>query len=337
MPNPNTTDRRHGPDHVEVPCPICGADHPEPLFWTKDYVFGCSDDLFRVNRCADCGCGYLSPRPARHAIDSYYPKEFYWAWEGESNELNWESIVNKRRGQLEEKAKWLNGIKPGRLLDIGAQKGEFLWFMQQRGWTVEGIELENAVPNPGGMPIRYGDFLDMDIEEGLYDVITFWAVLEHVYEPALFVAKAARLLKPGGRLVGLVTNLDSIQSRFFQADDYPRHLTIFTKGSVAKMCTDRKLSMLQVHTGQEIFGGSLSGGLVFCLKRMFGYSASEALTEWRQFRDPDLFWCRWRGKDSVWIKLVSRLDRLISYPVEFVLDRLGYGQILTFTAERPSK
>jgi SAM-dependent methyltransferase len=322
---------------VEVACPICGSDQPRPLFWTKDYVFGCTEDSFRVNRCASCGCGYLSPRPGRDVIDTYYPPEFYWAWEGEKGEPDWPTIIARRREQLEEKAKWLRGIPPGRLLDIGAQKGEFLWFMQQRGWQAEGIELDNQVPNPARMPITYGDFLKMDLEEGQYDVVTFWAVLEHVYDPAVFVKKATTLLKPGGHLIAVVTNLNSIQSRFYQADDYPRHLTIFTKGSVSRLCKDAGLRLRRVHTGQEIFGGSLNGGLLDVITRLFGYSTSEALAEWRQFRDPDLFWCRWRGKNSFLIKSVSRVDRLASFPLEYALDRLGFGQILTFSAERPSK
>jgi len=320
---------------VEVACPICDTDQPRPLFWTKDYVFRCSDDNFRVNRCASCGCGYLSPRPSREAIASYYPPAFYWAWEGENGDPDWSTIIQRRQGQLLEKAKWLEGLSPGRLLDIGAQKGEFLWYMQQKGWEVEGIELDNQVPNPAGLPITYGDFLEMDLQEGSYDVITFWAVLEHVYDPAVFVKKAAKLLKPGGKLVALVTNLNSIQSRFYQADDYPRHLTIFTKGSVSRLCESTGLRLDRVHTGQEIFGGSLTGGLVYFAKRIFGYSQPDAMTEWRQFRDPDLFWCRWRGKDSALIKLISRIDRVINRPIEIVLDRTGFGQILTFSAERP--
>lgn len=28
----------------EVVCPVCAADRPKALFWTKDYVFHCSDE-----------------------------------------------------------------------------------------------------------------------------------------------------------------------------------------------------------------------------------------------------------------------------------------------------
>lgn len=319
---------------VEVACPVCGADKPKPLFWTKDYVFNCTPLWFRLNRCTSCGCGYLSPRPARKDMGRYYPLEFYWSWEGEADSLAWESIIYKRRHQLNEKSKWLIDLPAGRMLDIGAQKGEFLWFMRQRGWVVEGVELDSSVPNPAGMPIQYGDFLEMPIEEARYDVITFWAVLEHVYEPALFVQKASRLLKPGGRLVALVTNFRSIQARFYQADDYPRHLTLFNKPSIERLCTDSDLTLTRVATGQDIFGGSLGGGLLYLWKRMLGYSATEVLAEWKQLRDPNLFWCKWRGEKSFMVRAVSRLDRVMTLPIEIMLDRLGFGFILTFSAEK---
>jgi len=237
--------------------------------------------------------------------------------------------------QLKEKSAWIDDLPPGRLLDIGAQKGEFLWYMKQRGWDVEGVELENTVPNPANMPIKYGDFLEMEFQEETYDVITFWAVLEHVYEPALFFEKAARLLRPGGRIVGLVTNINSIQSRIYQADDYPRHLTIFSKKSLRVLSERNEMSLTKAHTGQEIFGGSLAGGFLFLFKRLFGYSSSDAFKEWKQIKDADLFWCKWRGEPSVLIKNVSRLDRVLTRPLEIVLDKMGFGFILTFSVTKP--
>jgi SAM-dependent methyltransferase len=321
---------------ADVRCPLCDGEECKYLFWTKDYTFKCSDEVFRVNRCAKCGCGYVSPRPAEQDIGRYYPQEFYWSWEGSDHELDWSVIIEKRKLQLEAKARWLKGVTPGLLLDIGAQKGEFIWFMRQFGWKVEGVEMSTDVPNPADLPIKYGDFLDIDFSGKLYDVVTFWAVLEHVYNPAQFIEKAVALLKPGGRLVVLVTNLNSIQSRFYQADDFPRHLTLFTKRSVRSMCVKYGLNLEKVSTTQDIFGGSLGGGLLHVVKRLFGYSSEEVLEEWKQLQDPELFWCKWRGKSSFSVKMVSRMDKLITRPIEKVLDKMGYGFILTFMACKPS-
>lgn len=319
---------------VNVACPICDEVKSKWLFSTMDYTFCCTADVFSVRECVSCGCAYLSPRPERSSISIYYPNEFYWSWEGETSTLAWDEVLDMRMMQLQEKSAWIADIKPGKLLDIGAQKGEFLWYMQQRGWSVEGVELNDTVPNPANMPIRYGDFLKMEFEEESYDVITFWAVLEHVYEPALFFEKAVRLLRPGGRIIGLVTNINSIQSRFYHADDYPRHLTLFSKKSLRVLSEKHSMTLINTHTGQEIFGGGLAGGLLYLFKRLFGYSSSDAFKEWRQIKDADLFWCKWRGKPSALVKNVSRLDRLLTRPLEVFLDKMGFGFILTFSAEK---
>jgi SAM-dependent methyltransferase len=322
---------------VNVRCPLCGGEECKALFRTKDYTFNCSDEEFRVNRCTACGCGYVSPRPAEEDIGKYYPKEFYWSWEGSDGELDWPTLIQKRERQLQAKAQWLKNISPGHLLDIGAQKGEFIWFMKQLGWAVDGVEMSEDVPNPAGLPIRYGDFLSIEFSERRYDVVTYWAVLEHVYDPVQFIEKAVALLKPGGRLIVLVTNLNSIQSRFYQADDFPRHLTLFTKRSIRSLCSRSGLTLERVSTTQDIFGGSLGGGGVFMFKRLFGYSSEDALKEWKQLRDPDLFWCKWRGKESFAVKVVSRIDKFITRPIEKLLDRMGYGFILTFMAYKPNE
>jgi 2-polyprenyl-3-methyl-5-hydroxy-6-metoxy-1,4-benzoquinol methylase len=319
---------------VKIPCPLCGCDQSAILFKTRDYAFRCSDDRFTVRRCRSCGAGYLSPRPREEDVLRYYPPEFYWSWEQSPSNIDWQTIIDRRRNQLKAKAAWIMDMVPGRLLDVGAQKGEFIWFMQQHGWQAEGVEIDQSVPNPKNLPIHYGDFLTLPLSPSSYDCITLWAVLEHVYHPARFIARAAELLRPGGRLVILVTNLKSIQARWFRADDYPRHLTIFTRASIGQLVQQHGLKVTRFHTGQEIFGGALNGGLVFLLKRLGGYTSDEIFYEWKAPHDPELFWAKWRGRRSSLVRWVSRLDRALTWPLEKLLDRMGFGFILTVSAEK---
>src|SRR3990172_552038 len=129
---------------VEVACPLCGSERSRLLFTARDYSFRVTDATFGVRGCTECACGYLSPRPAEEEIARYYPRAYYWSYEDADSELTWGEIINKRRTQLAGKFRWLQDMKPGRLLDIGAQKGEFLWMMRQKGWHVEGVELDES-------------------------------------------------------------------------------------------------------------------------------------------------------------------------------------------------
>jgi hypothetical protein len=94
------------------------------------------------------------------------------------------------------------------------------------------------------------------------------------------------------------------------------------------------MKTIRSHTGQDIFGGALNGGLVFLLKRLGGYTVDEAFAEWKTLNDPELFWAKWRGKRSSLVQWVSRLDRALTMPLEKLLDRFGFGCNLTISAEK---
>jgi SAM-dependent methyltransferase len=321
---------------TEIDCPVCGSASSKLLFFVKDYGRRISDERFGVRRCRECGCGYLSPRPSEDEIARFYDESYFWSHEGHAGPISPEEVVAKRKSQLEAKAACLRDMSPGRLLDIGAQKGEFLWFMAQRGWRVEGVEISDRVLNQFGEPIRYGDFLTMNLPVGAYDCITMWAVLEHVYQPRAFARKVSGLLRPGGRFVALVTNFNSVQGRWFRGDDYPRHLTFFTRRSLTRLLTDVGLNVRSFWTDQKCFGGSLHGGFVFGTKLLFGYSAEEIFHEWRQDQDPLLFCCKWRGKPSSVMRQVSRIDRAVTLLPEKFLDLAGFGFNMCVIAEKPA-
>jgi SAM-dependent methyltransferase len=321
---------------IEVPCPVCGSFDSKTVFQTQDYKQQITDDVFGVKRCRVCTVGYLSPRPTKEELPRYYDEHFYWSYENDEEARGKADAVLKIRSkQLEEKARWLANIVPGKLLDIGTMKGDFIYHMNKKGWSVEGVEFSETPPNLFDMPIKYGDFLHMNLEPESYDAITMWAVLEHVYEPREYVHKIAQLLKPGGTFIFLVTNFNSLQGRFFEWDDYPRHLTLFTKKSISKLANESGLEVVKTSTDQRIFGGHVRGGLVYLVKRLFGYSREEVLKEWKSDGVSDSFLLQWKSRPSFLIKQLSRVDKLLLLPLEYLADRLGFGFILTVEVKRP--
>ena len=102
---------------------------------------------------------------------------------------------------LVQRARELTGRR-GRLLDIGAGRGEVLLAARQDGWAVVGIEpstnfAEHAERHAGveilRCPVEQCRFPDAS-----FDVVMLSAVLEHLYNPAETVREIARILRPGG-------------------------------------------------------------------------------------------------------------------------------------------
>ncbi len=77
-----------------------------------------------------------------------------------------------------------------------------------------------------------------------------WHVLEHLPDPAAAIARAAELLRPGGRLLVSVPNVDSLQARlggerWFHLD-LPRHLFHFGPRSLSAMVERAGLQVARI-------------------------------------------------------------------------------------------
>ena len=97
----------------------------------------------------------------------------------------------------------LHGIiqPPGILLDIGCYTGIFLEIGQQAGWKVHGNELSSwgvKMARKSNLDIFEGDIETISLTEKSLDVVTLWDVVEHLSDPGKVLAKAHKLLKPGG-------------------------------------------------------------------------------------------------------------------------------------------
>jgi len=126
----------------------------------------------------------------------------------------------------------------GSVLDVGCSSGAFLFQLNARfpgayaaqGTDVSGAPLDYAESR--GVRVLRGNFLEMDFGSSRFSAITFWAVLEHLLDPAKFLDKAATLLEPGGVCFVLAPNMKSLAVRLLGARYryiYPQHLNYFTR------------------------------------------------------------------------------------------------------------
>ena len=103
----------------------------------------------------------------------------------------------------------VEGVKPGRALDVAMGQGRNALFLAQRGWTVTGFDISNEGLNvargnakKAGVPLsaQRSSIDDFDYGESQWDLIALIYVPNGAHEGAA-MTRLARALKPGGLLV----------------------------------------------------------------------------------------------------------------------------------------
>jgi SAM-dependent methyltransferase len=189
-------------------CPVC-----ESTQIVRGYDLG----EFEVLRCDACHAAWRSNMytPAQVAAmyeDEPYEEHPFFGYDSDAESLR--KVPRYRRFQhaldvLERE------VSARRLLDVGAGAGTFMAIAADRGWDVHGVEMNAALcqeaekaVGPGRMSC--GAFEALDPAEKGYDVITMWDVIEHVLDPATFIASAQRMLRPGGIIVVCTPDEESL-------------------------------------------------------------------------------------------------------------------------------
>lgn len=108
-----------------------------------------------------------------------------------------------------QRAEQLTGAT-GKLLDIGAGRGELLRTARKLGWSAIGIEpsesfADHAVKQ-SGVEVRREPVEQCGFAADYFDVVIMGSVLEHLYNPAQTIKEIARILRPGGVLLVDVPN-----------------------------------------------------------------------------------------------------------------------------------
>lgn len=169
---------------------------------------------------------FVRPTPTPKQLSAYYAQEYY----------NKPSVLLALIQSL--RPRFFDGLKPGKLLDVGCGSGHFLQSMHNRGWTATGTEVSDSSKPllqeliKKGIAVKYGNLADIDFVPGSFDLITFWHVVEHLAVPSGELAYAHKLLKKSGQLFIAVPNIKSASFALFKCNwfhlDAPRHLNHFS-------------------------------------------------------------------------------------------------------------
>lgn len=281
-------------------CCVCGSPGAPLYRDLSDSMFSAAGS-WSISRCADPGCGllWLDPMPLAEDLPAAY--ETYYT-HGEpaktgvyrAGKLLYNALadcvlwtagipLDRRRAEL----MFLGGSRPGTLLDVGCGDGTFLARMRDRGWSVTGLDFDPVAARTArerhGLEVHVGTIEQaFSGRRALYDVITASHVIEHVPEPAAFLAQCRALLRPGGRLVLKTPNARSYGARRYGAAwrglEPPRHLHIFTAPSLTSCARKAGFAVSSCFTSAAGADGILVASRFIARRNSFredGFSVAE--------------------------------------------------------------
>jgi len=229
-----------------IACNACGGSNFRPLF-EKGSSHG---EIFHVVRC-DCGLVQVNPQPDIDAVRPYYTEHYFrkrtdrgydnYFSETLRDEIRRVFTLNLQDLDFFKYEQGLD-ISSARALDAGCAAGYFVEYLKERGWKSEGIELSReaaAQARSRGLRVTTGDFLtSREMIPESYDLISFWASIEHMHDPARVFERAHELLRSRGRLListcryGLLAKLTGKSWRYMNV---PEHLYFFSFSGIRRL------------------------------------------------------------------------------------------------------
>ncbi len=271
---------------IPYPCPVCTKKHTKHLYTVKG---------FNLVRCLSCSMVFVNPRiPDKELYTIYADKYFH------NDNSGYEDYELTAPLRIKTFSKWYNEINrylkttEGLALDIGCAAGYFLQVLDENGWEVEGIELENemctCVTDKGyrvyDTPLEYFE------KENKYDLITLFDVFEHLPNLHTNIKKLTKILADNGSIALVTPDYNSLQrkllgKRWFQFK--PReHIQYFTLQTLEKAITPLGLHVVH-HSASGQFADT--SFLFNRLKRYgFGFFANIFNTLIKLFGLSDTSW-----------------------------------------------
>lgn len=221
------------PDNVaEYPvCPVCGERRLRQLF---------ANAPLPLQFC-QCGLVSLFPQPTESELRALYSADYYTSW-GIAEDEPSSTRQMKRSTFASRLAALPSGLLPGKVLDVGCATGAFLDVARASGWDVYGVELSSfscdIARKTYGDRVFCGMLHQAAFANESFDLITLSDLLEHVTNPGEFLDEAHRIMKPGGILLIVTPNKDSISSRLMRQSwsHYKReHLWYFSPETIVRL------------------------------------------------------------------------------------------------------
>ncbi|HWI16414.1 MAG TPA: class I SAM-dependent methyltransferase, partial [Vicinamibacterales bacterium] len=247
--------RAHAPALLaELPkrgCPACGADQSR---WLFD-----SYDLHPYHECDVCGCWFV-PRHVDWAVfDRLFERSPEAAAHAEQM-MGYRDADSGRESDMARIGGYLDDLLPllpveresVAYLDAGCGVGHSLRAGLERGFRVQGVEVDVAalaLVRAAGLPVVTPD---QDVPGAPYHLLSFWETLEHITNPLATIQQYLPLLAEDGLVAITVPNLNALATRVLREScpwihggyNTPGHVNMFHAESIGRLLDRAGLTLL---------------------------------------------------------------------------------------------
>lgn len=227
---------------INANCCLCEKETGDNLAVGEDFEYQTGPDKFTAMQCRECSLVYLNPRPTFEEFERIYPANYH-AFEFSEKEFGFVYSV-RRKLEAKRLLNWCKNLPDdARIVDIGCGDGFHLELLKDFGkktWILEGVDADEraaSMAEKKGLTIHCGLLEQLALQKEFYDLVILIQTIEHLADPPQFLRKVRSLLRPGGRIVIVTDNTDSLdftlsKKRFWGGYHFPRHWNLFNKKTV---------------------------------------------------------------------------------------------------------
>ncbi len=252
-------------------CIICGS--------TKYAIIGkpritktfprAEQNNYHIAQCEICGFYFVDPSIdlSESEWKTLYEENYF----GEAMKTDWQIKLNQKENS--ERIQWICNVlgeKQGNFLDMGCGEGYMIRHALVNGFTPYACDIANNLQTDlsATIPCFIGNLMDAAYVDQQFSVIHCDSVLEHVPDPSAIMQEFYRILKPGGVVLFIVPNEDSLmntltkwtyfltgnRSKYGKIKPFvtPYHINGFNRNSIKNLVKRHGFQLVKLTT----FGGN---------------------------------------------------------------------------------
>lgn len=210
----------------------------------------------RFVQCRNCGLSRLLDRIAPEHLGLLYGDYYPLAAQHPSAHELEQELANPTFAYRVKRLR--RHLPPGEhsMFELGAGDGNFLGYLRRKQWEVGGTEFTEKtaalVRSRHAAELMVGDLADLADRIGPRPLVGAYHVIEHVYEPAVWLGLVRRVVAKGGLLHLQTPNFGSLEFGMtrsaFSMLSFPQHVYLYTPSDLEAMLREHGFEPIDLST-----------------------------------------------------------------------------------------